>query len=33
MGVSMVVATVYITMNLIVDILYRIIDPQMKDSA
>jgi peptide/nickel transport system permease protein len=33
MGVSMVVATVYITMNLLVDILYRIIDPQMKDSA
>jgi len=25
------VATVYITMNLIVDILYRIIDPQMRE--
>jgi len=33
MGVSMVVATVYITMNLLVDILYRIIDPQMRDSS
>ncbi|CAB4817901.1 unannotated protein [freshwater metagenome] len=31
MGVSMVVATVYITMNLIVDILYRVIDPQMRE--
>ncbi len=30
MGVSMVVATVYITMNLIVDILYRVIDPQLR---
>jgi ABC-type dipeptide/oligopeptide/nickel transport system permease component len=26
----MVVATVYITMNLIVDILYRVIDPQLR---
>ena len=32
MGVSMVVATVYIFMNLLVDILYRVIDPQMKDT-
>jgi peptide/nickel transport system permease protein len=32
MGVSMVVATVYILMNLIVDILYRVIDPQMKET-
>jgi ABC-type dipeptide/oligopeptide/nickel transport system permease component len=30
MGVSMVVATVYITMNLIVDVLYRVIDPQLR---
>jgi len=30
MGVSIVVATVYITMNLIVDVLYRVIDPQMR---
>ena len=30
MGVSMVVATVYITMNLIVDILYRVIDAQLR---
>jgi ABC-type dipeptide/oligopeptide/nickel transport system permease component len=28
----MVVATVYIFMNLLVDILYRVIDPQMKDT-
>lgn len=33
MGVSMVVATVYITMNLIVDILYRVIDPQLRKPA
>lgn len=32
MGVSMVVATVYITMNLIVDVLYRVIDPQLRKS-
>ena len=32
MGVSMIVATVYILMNLLVDILYRVIDPQMKES-
>ncbi len=31
MGVSMVVATIYILMNLIVDVLYRVIDPQMRD--
>ena len=32
MGVSMIVATVFIFMNLLVDVLYRVIDPQMKDS-
>jgi peptide/nickel transport system permease protein len=31
MGVSMIVATVYILMNLIVDVLYRVIDPQMRE--
>jgi peptide/nickel transport system permease protein len=32
MGVSMVVATVFILTNLLVDILYRVIDPQMRDA-
>jgi peptide/nickel transport system permease protein len=33
MGVSMIVATVYILMNLLVDVLYRIIDPQMREAG
>ena len=33
MGVSMVVATVFILMNLLVDVLYRVIDPQMRDAG
>lgn len=33
MGVSMVVAFVYITMNIIVDVMYRLIDPTMKTSG
>ena len=33
MGVSMVVAFVYISMNIIVDVLYRVIDPTMKTNG
>lgn len=33
MGVSMIVATVYILMNLVVDVLYRVIDPQMREAG
>ena len=29
----MVVATVFILMNLLVDVLYRVIDPQMRDAG